>query len=31
VEQGRSSVFTSNRAQSLACATGEVRYTVSAG
>jgi len=30
-EEGRSSVFTSNPAQSLACATGDVRYTVSAG
>jgi hypothetical protein len=30
-EQGRSSAFTSNTAQSLACATGDVRYTVSAG
>ena len=31
VEQGRSSAFTSNRAQSLACGTGDVRYTASAG
>jgi hypothetical protein len=30
-EQGESSAFTSNPAQSLACATGDVRYTVSVG
>jgi hypothetical protein len=30
-EQGKSSAFTSNPAQRLACGTGEVRYTASAG
>jgi hypothetical protein len=30
-EQGKSSAFTSNPAQSLACGTGDVHYTASAG